>query len=260
MPRVATMLLPPAVAEYGTSRDLVALRLQLRMRALQLRPERRQLGLRLRQRRAGASAGRSSPRRQCRDSAAAGARTSSSQRNPEIGELGETARRETPARQRRRSSPAAPFRHAAVRRCRRRPARCSARCDARARRPAPRPGVGLLGAEAPALDQTHAERVEIVRRDDARADRVAAVVVRQRQTRKVERRDRLEGGAVLEEMRVDAIAGVRFDVAVLGRPSSRWPASGRGRRARASRARRGRSRRRWCCRRSPARSGRRRSG
>ena len=73
------------------------------------------------------------------------------------------------------------------------------------------------------LNEANAERIEIVRRHDADACRVAAVVVRQRHSLKVHRRD-LQRCALFLEMREHAMLGVRFDVAVFRHPAERGEA------------------------------------
>jgi hypothetical protein len=81
--------------------------------------------------------------------------------------------------------------------------------------------LGLRGEEAAALDEADAQRVEIIRRHDARPGGITAAVERHRQARELERGDRLQRRAVLDEMRVDRIVGVGLDVAVLGDPADR---------------------------------------
>ena len=83
----------------------------------------------------------------------------------------------------------------------------------------------LVGGEAAPVDDAHAERVEIVRRHDARAHRIAAVLVHHGHAPEIVRGDRRERGGVLGEMRVDAVAGVRFDEAILGHPADRLQAA-----------------------------------
>ena len=86
-----------------------------------------------------------------------------------------------------------------------------------------RAALRFVPGETSAFDEANAERVEVVRRHDPDASRVAAVLVRQGDPLKVHGRD-LQRCALFLEMREHAMLGVRFDVAVFRHPAERGEA------------------------------------
>ena len=158
--------------------------MQIRIRALHPRPERRQLGLRLRQSRA---LGQPADHRDGDVDRFGCSQWTRSSAAPRDRRARRARRRGTPPPPHQRWSPAGRSEQWSGRRCRRLPEGVLPDVVRDATATSRSAVLASSVVKRPPFDQTHAERVEVVRRDDAGANRVAAVVVRQRQTREVDR-------------------------------------------------------------------------